>query len=220
MPESSVVMIIGPSGVGKSLLLNNMLAELYELGRRSLYITNSELPSKIRDQISRLGVDVQRSENQNRLRFIDSYSSEAGAVTAEKHSVTSLSDLTALGIEITRCLDELAGGADVFLDSITPIISSADGGRALNFVRDYGARTTKSGGNFTYTISSAIDSVTIARFEEASDCVFQMERMTAPGHIFGRLLVKKARGVAHEQDWLNLRVNKKGKLEFLSPPNH
>ncbi len=220
IPESAVIMIAGPSGAGKTLLLNNILAELRELDRPCLYISNSEVPSRIREQISRLGVDVRKSEKQNQLRFIDSYSSEAGAVSSEKHTVASLNDLTALGIEITRCTDELGTKADVFLDSITPIITSADAGRALNFIRHYGSRATQSGGNFTYTIGTTIDTHALARFEEASDCVFQMEKSLGPRKIFGRLLIKKARGVAHEQDWLNLRVNNKGKLEFLAPPNH
>jgi len=218
IPESSVVMIVGPSGAGKSLLLNNILADSLELNRPCVYITNSELPSKIKEQLSRLGVNVRASENESKLRFIDAYSSGAGAVSVEKHSIASLSDLTALGIEITRSTDELGIRADVFLDSITPVISSGDSGRALNFIRHHGARTTKSGGNFVYVATTTLEPALLGRFEEASDCVLQVEKALGAGKIRGRLLVKKARGLEHEHDWVGFQITPKGRIEFLSLP--
>jgi len=216
--ESTVVMIVGPSGAGKSLLLNNILADSLELGRPCLHITNSELPSKIKEQLSRLGVNVRASENESKLRFIDAYSSQAGAVSAEKHSIASLGDLTALGIEITRCTDELGTWADVFLDSITPVISSGDPRRALDFIRHYGARTTKSGGNFVYVATTTLEPALLGRFEEASDCVLQVEKALGAGKIMGRLLVKKARGLEHERDWVGFKITSKGRIEFVSLP--
>lgn len=218
IPRSAVMMVVGPSGTGRSLLLQNILADAIEAGHACVYVSNSELPSKIREQLSRLGIKVQACEDQNRLRFIDAYSGEAGAVSREKHFVSSLKDLTTLGIQLTSCIEELGGVADVFFDLITPIVVSGDSERGFDFVRYYGARTTKPGGSFFYVATTTIDPTTLGRFEEASDCVLQVEKATGAGKIRGRLLVKKARGLEHERDWVGFKITSKGRIEFVSLP--
>lgn len=215
-PSSAVVMILGPSGSGKSLLLQNILADSLQAGRRCVYASNSELPSRIKEQLKRIGVDAQLHEHRNMLRLIDAYSGATEAVSREKHFVPSPTDLTALGIQVTGCLEELGGVADVFFDSITPIVASGAFGRGLEFVRYYGARITKSDGTFMYVATPTIEPEALSRFEEASDCVLQMEKTRGPGKIRGRLLVKKARGLRHEHEWVGFKITSKGRMEFVS----
>lgn len=218
VPASSMIMIVGPSGSGKSLLLQNILADLLRLDRRCVYISNSELPSKIRERLGRMGLEVEKLQEDNRLRFIDAYSGATGAVSHEKYSVASARDLTRLGIEITSCLEELGERGDVFLDSLTPVITSGGFERGFDFVEYYGSRTTKSGGTFLYVASTTIEPKLLTRLEEASDCVLQTERSAGPGKIRGRLLVKKARDVEHEHDWVGFEIRRDGRMEFVSLP--
>jgi len=217
LPQSVVMMIVGPSGSGKSLLLQNILADSIGAGRACVYISNSELPSKIREQLRKLAVKVRAYENQNRLCFIDAYSGETGAVSGEKHFISSPGDLTALGIQLTSCIEAVGGVADVFFDSVTPIVVS-DSDRGFDFVRYYSARTTKSGGTFLYAAATTLDPALLGRFEEASDCVVRVEKALAVGKVRGRLLVKKARGLEHEHDWVGFKITQKGRMEFLSLP--
>jgi len=218
-PASSIIMIVGPSGSGKSLLLQNILADLLRLGRRCVYISNSELPSKIRERLGRMGVDVEKFQQNNRLRFIDAYSGAAGAVSHEKYSVASARDLTGLGIQMTSCLEELGEAGDVFLDSLTPVVASGGFERGFDFVEYYGSRTTKSGGAFLYVASTTIEPKLLTRLEEASDCVLETERSVGMGKIRGRLLVKKARGLEHEREWVGLKITSSGRMEFISLPS-
>jgi KaiC/GvpD/RAD55 family RecA-like ATPase len=178
-----------------------------------------ELPSKIRDQLTRIGVDVRDSEHENKLRFIDAYSGETGTRSSEMHTVSSPRDLTGLGIQITSCIEELAGTADVFFDSLTPVVESGGPARGLEFVQYYGARTTKSGGTFVYATTATIGDELVSRLEEASDCVVQIEKMPGRGKVRGRLLVKKGRGLEHEQDWVGFKITSKGRMEFVSLPS-
>ena len=218
VPRSVVMMIVGPSGSGKSLLLQNMVADSIEAGKSCVYISNSELPSKIREQLTKLGVKVQACEDQNKLRFIDAYSGETGGTSAEKHFVSSPRDLTALGIQLTSCIEALGGIADVFFDSVTPIAASDSSERGFDFVRYYSARTTKSGGTFAYAAATTLEPALLGRFEEASDCVLQVEKVQAAGKVRGRLLVKKARGLEHERGWVGFKITPKGRMEFVSLP--
>jgi KaiC/GvpD/RAD55 family RecA-like ATPase len=219
IPERAVMMVVGASGSGKSLLMLNILADSLLLGRRCVYVSNMELPSKIRDQLTRIGVDVRDSEHENKLRFVDAYSGETGTRSSEMHAVSSPRDLTGLGIQITSCIEELAGTADVFFDSLTPVVESGGPARGLEFVQYYGARTTKSGGTFVYATTATIGDEMTGRLEEASDCVVQIEKMPGRGKVRGRLLVKKARGLEHEQDWVGFKITSKGRMEFVSLPS-
>lgn len=218
IPRAIVMMIVGPSGSGKSVLLQNMLADSLRDGRSCVYVSNAELPSRIRDQLAKLGFDAQVCERERKLRFVDAYSGTTEASSPERHSVPSPNDLTSLGIQLTSCIEELGGVADVFLDSLTPIAMSASPERSLDFLRYYGARTTKSGGSFLYVTTTTIGPELLGRFEEASDCVLQTEGSVSTRRIRGRLLVKKARGIEHEHDWLGFKITQKGRMEFLSLP--
>jgi KaiC/GvpD/RAD55 family RecA-like ATPase len=216
LPNSSVIMITGPSGSGKSLLLQNILIDSLRLRRRCVYVSNSEMPSRIKEQLAKLGLDTERCQNDNVLRFIDAYSGGSGVASSEKHSVSSPRDLTGLGIQVTSCLEEVGGVGDVFLDSLVPIAAIGDSTQALHFVEYYGARIVKSGGNFLYVASDAMDSDLLKRFEDSSDCVLQTERYVGPGRVRSRLMVKKARGIEHEQGWVGLRITPSGRMEFVS----
>jgi KaiC/GvpD/RAD55 family RecA-like ATPase len=218
IPERAVMMVVGASGSGKSLLMLNILADSLKVGRRCVYVSNMELPSKIRDQLTRIEVNVRDNEHENKLRFIDAYSGETGTRSSEMHTVSSPRDLTGLGIQITSCIEELAGTADVFFDSLTPVVESGGPARGLEFVQYYGARTTKSGGTFVYATTATIGDELVSKLEEASDCVVQIEKMAGRGKVRGRLLVKKARGVEHEQDWVGFKITSKGQMKFVSLP--
>ena len=95
---------------------------------------------------------------------------------------------------------------------------SASPERCLDFLRYYGARTTKSGGSFLYVTTTIIGPELLGRFEEASDCVLQTEGSVGTRRIRGRLLVKKARGIEHEHDWVGFKIGSKGRMEFISLP--
>ncbi len=218
LPSSSVIMIAGPSGSGKSLLLQNILSDSLRLRRRCVYVSNSQIPSRIKEQLAKMGLDTDRYQNDDMLRFIDAYSGGSGVVSSEKHSISSPRDLTALGVQVTSCLDEVGGVGDVFLDSLAPFVALGDLTQALNFVEYYGARIVKSGGNFLYVASDAIKSDLLKQFEELSDCVLWIERYVGSGKARSRLLVKKARGIEHEQGWIGLKITSSGCIELVSLP--
>jgi KaiC/GvpD/RAD55 family RecA-like ATPase len=217
-PKSSVTMIVGPSGSGKSLLLQNILADFLRLGRRCVFVSNSELPSKIRERLERMGLDAHKFQSDKTLAFVDAYSGATGAASSEKYSVQSARDLTTLGVQLTGCLEELGESGNVFFDSLTSAIASGALERGFDFIEYYGARTKNSGGTFLYVASTTTDPQMLGRLEELSDCVLQIEKYAGPRGIRGRLLVKKARDVEHERGWVGFRIHSDGRMEFASLP--
>ena len=218
LPASAVMMIVGPTGSGKSVLLRNILFDSLRLGRHCVYASNSEMPSKVREQLAKMGLNAERYEDEKGLRFVDAYSGGTGLLSSEKHCVSSPRDLTALGIQLTSCLEEIDGKGDVFLDSLGPIVALGDSAQAVNFVQYYGARIVKFGSNFLYVVSDAIEPDLLNRLEESSDCVLRTERHAGPGKVRGRLLVKKARGVEHPQGWVGFKITPNGRMEFITLP--
>lgn len=218
LPRSAIMMIFGPSGSGKSLLLQNLLVDSLASGRHCVYISNSELPSNIKDRLAKMRVDIQKHQDEKTFRLVDAYSGGTGAVSSEEHWVASPRDLTALGIQLTSCLEEVGGVGDVFFDSVGPIVAAGDSVQAFNFVEYYGARVAKVGGTFLYVAGATIEDNLLSRFEEASDCVLQTERYVGPGKIRGRLLVKKARGLDHQRDWVGFKIAPSGRMEFVPLP--
>jgi KaiC/GvpD/RAD55 family RecA-like ATPase len=218
-PQSSLTMIVGPSGSGKSLLLQNILADFLRLGRRCVFVSNSELPSKIRERLARMGLDAQKFQSNKTLAFIDAYSGATGAASSEKYSVQSARDLTTLGVQLTGCLEELGESGNVFFDSLTSAVAPGALERGFDFIEYYGARTKNSGGTFLYVASTTIEPQMLSRLEELSDCVLQMDKYVGPGGIRGRLLVKKARDLEHEQGWVGFRFRSGGRMEFVSLPS-
>jgi KaiC/GvpD/RAD55 family RecA-like ATPase len=70
-----------------------------------------------------------------------------------------------------------------------------------------------------YATTATIGDELASRLEEASDCVVQIEKMPGRGKVRGRLLVKKGRGLEHEQDWVGFKITSKGQMEFVSLPS-
>jgi len=218
LPRSAIVMIFGPSGSGKSLLLQNLLVDSLASGRHCVYISNSELPSNIKHRLAKMRVDIEKHQDEERFRLVDAYSGGTGAVSSEEHWVASPRDLTALGVQLTSCLEEVGGVGDVFFDSVGPIVAVGDSAQTFSFVEYYGARVAKAGGTFLYVAGGTIEDDLLSRFEEASDCVLQVERYVGRGKIRGRLLVKKARGVDHQRDWVGFKIAPSGRMEFVPLP--
>ena len=108
LPEACFVVIAGNSGSGKTVLLNCLATEHLTSGS-SVYITNTEYPDKVRDSMMRLGVgNASDVKDPTHLMFIDAYSAVGGGSSMEEFSVNSHTDLTNLGLSISKCL-QLAG---------------------------------------------------------------------------------------------------------------
>jgi len=203
---------------GKSFLLQKMLVDALRAGRRCVYASNCELPSKIKEKLERMGLDVQKLQDSKLLGFVDAYSGTTGAISSEKYSVPSPRDLTSLGTQLTSCLEELGEHGDVLFDSLVPMVASGAFERGFDFIEYYGARTKNSGGAFLYVASTTIDPELLGRLEELADFVLQTERYTGRGGIRGRLLVKKARVAEHETGWVGFKIRSDGRMELRSLP--
>jgi len=214
IPSSCTVMIFGNPGSGKTVLSQQLMHESLRRGRPGIYITNTEFPSGIRKDMAELGMNTSRFEDNHQLVFIDCYSGAAGKPSDEDHSVSSISDLTALGIEISTSVGNLGRNVDVYLDSLTPLLTTVKPESMLNFIHSIGARVKGINGRFFFTVGTGFEASFQSKLEEAADCVIEMQLLDVGGAQKRRLRVKKMKGKEHVEKWVRFSIDPQRAIMF------
>jgi len=214
LPTTCFAMIPGNSGSGKSVLLNSLAAEHFASGK-SIYITNTEYPQIIRDNILRLGVTNEENLG-DKLIFIDAYSAIGGGLSKQEFSVTSHTDLTNLSLNITKCLDVAGPGADVYFDSLNALITALRIDYLINFLQSVAAKVKANGGKFCVTVGTGIEKSDLTKLEESSDCVIETELQESGGGQRRRLRIKKLRDRPYIDRWTRFQVQQGKGIIFLT----
>ncbi len=216
LPQACFAVIAGNSGSGKSVLLNTLASEHLAHGK-SIYITNTEYPDKIRDNLMRLGITEKSSIKDGRLIFIDAYSAIGGGSSKEEFSVDSHTDLTNLGLNITKALQHAGPGADVYLDSLNPLVTMLRIDYLINFLQTVAAKAKASNGKFCVTIGAAVEKADMTKLEESSDCVIETQLQELGKGQGRRLRIKKLRDKPYSDRWTRFRVESSKGIIFLTP---
>ena len=216
LPKSCFTLIAGNSGSGKSVLLESLAAEHLVQGQGCVYIVNTEYPSKIRENMITLGMPIRSAVENGKLIFIDSYSAIGGTVSKEKYSVSSHTDLTGLGLGISKCLEQLGPNTDVYVDSIMPLLAALRVDYLLNFLQSIAAKVKANEGRLYAAVGTAIEKNDMTKLEEASDCIIETQLQESGKGQRRRLRVKKLRGKPYIDSWVHFQVETGKGIIFLA----
>jgi len=216
LPNSCFTLIAGNSGSGKSVLLESLSAEHLTQGQGCVYIVNTEYPSKIRENMTTLGMPIEKAEENGKLIFIDSYSAIGGTISKEKYFVSSHTDLTGLGMAISKCLEQLGPNADVCVDSIMPLLAALRADYLLNFLQSIAAKVKANEGGLYATVGTAIEKNDLTKLEEASDCIIETQLQESGKGQRRRLRIKKLRGKPYVDKWVHFQVETGKGIVFLA----
>jgi KaiC/GvpD/RAD55 family RecA-like ATPase len=156
------------------------------------------------------------AEGERRVIFIDAYSALSGTPSAEQYSVPSVTDLTGLGLTLSKCLEAAGEGTDVFLDSLNPMLAALRVDYLLNFLQSTAARVKANGGRFYVSVGLGIDKSDMTKLEEASDCVIETQVQDIKNGQRRRMRIKKLRGHPYDDKWTRFRVDSEKGIVYLS----
>ena len=221
LPETCFTAIIGDSGSGKSVLLNSLAGE-HLASHKAIYITNTEYPEKIRENLVKLGVCKETDVQPDKLIFIDAYSAVGGSKSKEIFSIDSHTDLTNLGLNISKCLEVAGPAADVYLDSLNVLIPVLRMDYLINFLQSVAAKVKANSGKFCITVGSGLEKKDLTKLEEATDCVIETELQESGGGQRRRLRIKKLRDRPYNDHWVRFQVQESKGIILLTrskPPD-
>jgi KaiC/GvpD/RAD55 family RecA-like ATPase len=216
LPEACFTVIAGNSGSGKTVLLNSLAADHLD-STASIYVTNTEYPDQVRGSMLKLGVAGEAAvKNTRRLIFVDAYSAVGGGTSTEEFSVNSHTDLTQLGMAISKCLQTAGNGAHVYMDSLNPLISVLRIDYVINFLQTVAARIKANNGMLCVTVGTGIDEHDLTKLEESADCIIETQLQESGGGQRRRLRIKKVRGKSYSDRWTRFRVEEGKGIIFLT----
>ena len=134
----------------------------------------------------------------------------------EKFSVNSHTDLTNLGLNISKCIQVAGKGADVYMDSLNPLITVLRIDYVINFLQTVAARVKANNGRLCITVGTGIDERDMTRLEESADCVIETQLHESGGRQRRRLRIKKVRGKPYIDRWTQFRVKQNKGIVFLT----
>jgi len=199
-----MVMISGDTGAGKTVLAEHLMYESLNKGRSCVFIVNTEFPSKIKEEMNSFLFDVGKYEE--KYIFVDCYSKVAEVESKEKYWVSSLTNLTELGVKMSASLAELGANTDVFFDSLTPLMGRLRPESILSFIHTVGARIKGDGGSFYFIAGAGVDEDVLTKLEETSDCVLELKTFERRGTRRMKLRVKKMRGKEYFGGWIPFSI--------------
>ena len=213
LPQTCFALVTGNSGAGKSVLLETLAIDHSNLGQ-SVYITNTESPSKIRESMTSIG--MQEGFENARIVFVDAYSAIGGATSEERFGVSSHTDLTGLGLVISKCLSETGPGTDVYFDSISPLLADLRVNYVLNFLNSIAVKVKANNGKLCVASGTGIEKSDLSKIEEVADCVIETQLQESRRGQSRRLRIKKLRGKPYVDKWVGFHIESGKGIVFFS----
>jgi KaiC/GvpD/RAD55 family RecA-like ATPase len=213
----TIVTIEGNTGSGKTLLLEQLLAEDLRKGRPCVYVTTGDFPDSVRSNMKTMGIEVTGYEQRGLLTFVDGYSAEAGQESKERISIPSLSDFTTLSIKLSSAFPSPSfKGGSLYFDSLTPLASKARPESIVSLVQSVGAKVKGLGGKAFFAVGLGIDITVQRQLEDTTDCIVQMEAFEEAGSRKRRLRIAKFRARKHQDSWALFTIEEGKGIIFYS----
>lgn len=214
MPPSSLL-LIGPSGIGKTIFGKQFLYNGLVYGEPGIYLSTDESPGRIEETMKSFGFNIDIYKKNGIFRVVDCYSWRMGN-KSDKHSISNPADLAAVSAAIDNARQGLNNTRFV-LDSITGLmtISSHNLTYFSKFLQIIVAKTRTTSSNAIFLVSpQAHDQVFMSYLREIFDGTLEMKMETEKseaGEEFKRLLrLFSLKGASHKTHWMPFEITNEG----------
>ena len=210
IPASSLL-LIGPSGVGKTIFCKHFLFNGLLANEPCIYISTSEVPEEIEYSMNSFGLNIKPYEEKNMIRIVDGCSWKSGKESSSEYAVPAQQNyLTAVCIKIQKAQQNLKIRRFVF-DSISEIAAFCEPQSLLNTLQRLTTTIRLDGGKAIFTVAAgAHDEHFMNLLRLTFDGIIEM-KFDETNYETKRLLrIFSLKGVMHKTSWTPFEITNKG----------
>lgn len=214
-PPSSLL-LMGPSGIGKTIFCKQFIHNGLILGETGIYLSTDESPERLAESMKSFGFDTEPYKNSGSFRIVDCYSWRIGGKSSSKYNVGNPADLAAVSMAIDNARQGLTGSRLV-LDSMTGLMTICSHNLTYfsKFLQIVVAKTRATGSNAIFTVSpEAHDQVFMSYLREIFEGTLEMKmeiKKDESGEEIKRLLrLFSLKGAMHKTNWTPFEITNSG----------
>jgi len=211
MPASTLL-LIGPSGVGKTIFCKQFLYNGLANGEAAVCVSTSESPQAIEASMNSLGFNLESYKKSSLFRVVDCYSWKTGAASSTDWSVSNPADLAVLSMTIENSLRGLQRSRLV-LDSITGLTSICNFNPTFfsRFLQIIAAKIKSMNGSAIFVVNvDAHDPQFLSYLRQIFDGTLEMKEDESGKEIKRLMRLFSLKGAAHKTQWTPFAITNRG----------
>ena len=215
VPPSSIL-LMGPSGIGKTIFAKQFLYNGLVCGESGIYLSTDESPERIERSMERFGFNSRTYLDTGAFCIIDCYSWKIGDKSSSKFYVGNPADLMTVSSAIDSARQGLKKTRFV-LDSLTGLMTICSHNITFfsKFLQVIVAKTRAAANNALFLAApEAHDQLFISYLREIFDGTLEMKMETekgSSGEEFKRLLrLFSLKGAKHKTQWVPFDITDNG----------
>jgi KaiC/GvpD/RAD55 family RecA-like ATPase len=211
-PPCASLLLIGQSGVGKTIFCKQFLQNGLVNGEPCIYLTTNESPEEIVKSMKRFGFNVETAKDVNMFRIVDCYSWKLGGGAEGEYFVSNPADLAVVLGVTEKAMCGLKNIRLVF-DSITGLTSISRHGivEISKFLQVLVAKVRLAEGNAVFTVDpEAHDPQFMSFLRQAFDGTLEMKEEESGKEMKRLLRVFSLKEAKHKTSWMPFEINDHG----------
>ena len=196
--------IMGPPGVGKSTLCQELIREASKSGLKCLYVITNNPIGLVKEQLREVGVaPIARNEP---VIYVDMYSWLLGERSSERFQIDNASDVAALSVVLSSAAETSGDRSFIAFDTLSTLLAYNSEELTVRFMKSHLARMKRHGNIGAYAIETGIHSASFYNEVRATfDGVLEMKLEEMDGELRRFIRVYRYRG-SHETKWFRLLI--------------